>query len=60
MATIRTASINIQKLLTQCIYVSCVDLRTAIISLFSANGLIFITKKVFTARYELNLVKDTL
>jgi hypothetical protein len=38
--SIRTASFNIQQfyfLPTQCIYVFCVDLRTAVICLYSIN-----------------------
>jgi hypothetical protein len=60
MTSIRAARINIQKLPTRCIYVPRADLRTEIISLFSVNGLIFITEKVFTVRYELDLVNDRL
>jgi hypothetical protein len=41
---------NIQQfyvLPTQCIYVFCVELRTAIISLYSINWLVFITEPEF-------------
>ena len=55
-----TATNNIHKpyvLPTQCFYVFCVDLRTAIISLYSINWLLCITEteRVFTARYGLGL-----
>jgi len=39
----------------QCIYVFLMDFRTVIISVYSINLSIFITKTVFTARYRQGL-----
>ena len=43
--TVRISGFNIYRnTLCECIYVFCVDLRTAIISLYSINWLVFITE----------------
>jgi len=56
MVNILTTRFNVQKfyvLPTQCIYILCTDVRTAIISLYNINWLVYPRRSVFTARYGL-------
>ena len=56
MVTILTTRFKVQKfyvLPTQCIYIFCMDVRTAIISLYNINWLVYLRRSVFTERYGL-------
>jgi len=56
MVTILTTRFKVQKfyvLPTQCIYIFCMDVRTAIISLYNINSLVYLRRSVFTERYGL-------